>query len=133
MQFTFVTPQGIVLQQNIRKITLETLDGYYTLLPRHVDFVSALTAGIVTFLSEDNTEKYAACHQGIIVKKGDKITISVQNAVLGETLSELQELIKIEFKQREEQRKQLNTAMARLELGIMRGFKQLRGATDGGI
>lgn len=133
MQFTLVTPQGIVLQENIRKITIETLDGYYTLLPRHVDFVSALTAGIVTFLSEDNTEKYAACHQGIIVKKGDKITISVQNAVLGETLSELQELIKIEFKQREEQRKQLNTAMARLELGIMRGFKQLRGATDDGI
>jgi F-type H+-transporting ATPase subunit epsilon len=133
MQFILVTPEGIILQENILKITLETLEGYYTLLPRHVDFVSALTAGIVTFLPEYSNEKYAACHQGIVVKKGEKITLSVQNAVLGETLSELQELIKIEFKQKEEQRKQLNTAMARLELGIMRGFKQLRGATDGGI
>ena len=133
MQFVLVTPQGIVLQENIRKITIETLDGYHTLLPRHVDFVSALTAGIITFLPQNDSEKYAACHQGIVVKKGDKITLSVQNAVLGETLSELQELIKTEFKQNEEQRKQLNTAMARLELGLMRGFQQLKGATDGSI
>lgn len=133
MQLILTTPQGIILQQNIRKITLETLDGYYTLLPRHVDFVSAVIPSIVSYLPEQENEKYAACHQGIVVKKGDKITLSVQGAVLSETLPELQERIKTEFKQNEEQRKQLNTAMARLELGLVRGFQQLKGATDVGI
>ena len=131
MQLVLATPQGIALQEKISKITLETQEGYHTLLPRHVDFVAALAAGIVTYFTEEGKAKYAACHQGIVVKKGDKVTLSVQNASLGETLPELQNLIKQEFKQNEEQRKQLNTAMARLELGLVRGFRQLKGAADG--
>ena len=132
MKFVIATPEGILLNTQINKVTFETATGYYTLLPHHVDFVASLTAGITAYVPENETEKYAACHQGIVVKKGDVVTISVQGAVLGPTLSELQDLIKKEFKQNEEKRKELNTAMARLELGIMRGFRQLKGEIDGG-
>ena len=133
MQLVVATPVGVLLDIAISKITFETPNGYYTLLPRHVDFISALSAGIMTYQPENETEKYMACHQGIVVKKGDAVTLSVQDAILGTTLPELQNLIKTEFKQNEEKRKELNTAMARLELGLMRGFKQLQGVTDGGL
>lgn len=132
MKLVIATPIGVLLNIAIRKITFETPSGYHTLLPRHVDFVSALSAGIVAYEPENETAKYAACHQGIIVKKGEVVTLTAQGAVLGPTLPELQDLIKTEFKQNEEERKELNTAMARLELGLMRGFKQLQGVIDGG-
>lgn len=132
MKLVIATPVGVLSDIAIRKVTFETPSGYYTLLPRHVDFVSTLSAGIITYEPENEAIKYAACHCGVVVKKGDVVTLTVQGAVLGPSLPELQNLIKTEFKQNEEQRKELNTAMARLELGLMRGFRQLQGVIDGG-
>ncbi|MBR3675848.1 MAG: hypothetical protein IKN71_01780 [Alphaproteobacteria bacterium] len=132
MKLTVFTPLGTVLKSKINKVTVETLNGYYTLLPKHVDFAAAMGANIVSYTTEQNEKKYVACHRGIVVKKGDEVTITVQNAVTGETLDELSEVIRKEFKYNDEQRKELNSAMARLELGIIRGFGQLsKGNFDG--
>ena len=132
MKLTVFTPIGTVLQCKIKKVTLETLNGYYTLLPRHIDFVSAMEENIVSYTTENDEKKYIACQHGIVVKKADNVTITVQHAVLGNTLDELEEVIKIDFKQSDEQRKELNTAMARLEVGLIRGFNRLN-QNSGGI
>ena len=134
MKLTVFTPLGTALKSKIKKVTLETLNGYYTLLPKHVDFAAAMRENIVVYTTEDGVEKYVACHHGIVVKVGDRVTMTVQDAVLGDTLDELSGVIKREFKQNDEKRKELNSAMARLELGIMRGFGRLsKGDGDGRI
>jgi len=131
MKLQIYTPLGTVLNSSINKVIMETLDGYHTLLPRHVDFAAAMNANILSYTTEDNLERFAACHRGIVVKKGDTVTVTVQKAVLGDTLDELENTILREFKQDEEQRKELNAAMARLEAGLIRGFINLRqGVTD---
>ena len=127
MELLICSPLETVVQAKIEKVSFEAVDGYRTLLPKHVDFVSALGAGIITYVSEKGTPKYVACHQGIVVKQGDKVTISAQGTVTGDTLEELQEHIKNYSKQNEEHRKELSAAMARLELGLARGFQQLKG------
>jgi F-type H+-transporting ATPase subunit epsilon len=127
MELVVCSPLGVVLKTKIKKVTFETLNGYHTLLPRHVDFVSALTPSIVRYTDEENSDKFVACHQGIVVKKGSNVTISVQNAVMGNTLDELQQTILVDFKKNEENRKELNLAMVRLETGLMRGFSKLNG------
>lgn len=132
MRLTVFTPLGTVLKSKINKVTVETLNGHYTLLPKHVDLAAAMGANIVSYTTEQNEEKYVACHRGIVVKKGNEVTITVQNAVTGETLDELSDVILKEFKYNDEKRKELNSAMARLELGIIRGFGQLsKGNFDG--
>lgn len=128
MDLTVYSPLGTVLKTKIKKVTFETLNGYYTLMPKHIDFVSAMNANIVRYTTVENEEKFVACHQGIVVKKGNDVTISVQKAVKSDTLDELQKTILIDFKESEEQRKELNTAMARLEVGLVRGFTQLKEA-----
>ena len=134
MKLTVFTPLGEILKSKIKKVTVETLNGYYTLLPKHVDFAAAMGENIVTYTTEQNQKKYLACHRGIVVKKGDAVTITVQNAVMSDTLEDLSEVINHDFKQADEQRKELNSAMARLELGIIRGFDRLsKGDFNGGI
>ena len=132
MKLTIFTPTGIILQCKIKKITLETLGGYYTLLPQHVDFVSAMEENIVSYVTENNEIKYAACQNGIVVKKVENVTITVHHAVLGNSLDEIEEVINIDFKKSNEQRKELNTAMARLEIGLIRGFNRLN-QNNGGL
>ena len=129
MLLTVLTPLGVVLKTKALKVTMETLNGYYTLLPKHVDFISALGPNIVQYYDENSNEKYVACHNGIVVKKGSSVTISVQDAILGDKLDELEVSLAKAYKQNEEKRKELNTAMARLELGIVRGFGRLREGT----
>lgn len=126
MRLQIYTPLGTALDCRINKVNMETLSGYHTLLPRHVDFTAAMNANIISYTTEENQEKFAACHRGIAVKKGDEVTVTVQKAVLGDTLDELQEIIREEFKQDEENRKELNAAMARLEAGLIRGFMNLK-------
>lgn len=126
MKLQIYTPLGTALDCRINKVSLETLSGYCTLLPRHVDFTAAMNAGILSYTTEENEEKFAACHRGVAVKKGDMVTITVQKAVLGDTLDELEKIIREEFKQDEENRKELNAAMARLEAGLIRGFINLK-------
>ena len=133
MNLIVYSPTATVIQSKINKISFEALDGYRTLLPKHVDFVSALATGVISYETEDGAIKYAACHQGGVVKKGKDVNISAQGIVKADTLEELRQMIELDFKQNEEHRKELNTAMARLEIGLMRGFQQLKGGGYGGL
>ncbi len=131
MQLTVCSPMGTVLQTEALKVTFETLNGFYTLMPKHVDFVAAMKPNIVRYTDENNNESYVACHRGIVVKKGKNVTMSVQNAVVSKSLESLSTVIKNDFKENEERRKELNLAMARLELGLVRGFSKLKGDENG--
>ena len=126
MQLTVCSPLGTVLQIKVLKVTFETLNGFYTLMPKHVDFVAAMNPNIVRYTDENNV----ACHRRIVVKKGQNVTMSVQNAMLSQSLENLTGVIQNDFKENEERRKELNLAMARLELGLVRGFSKLKGAEN---
>ncbi len=121
------SPIGIVLEQDIQKIDFEALNGYYTLLPKHVDFVTAMPANIIRYETCDNKQHYMACNHGILVKQGNIVSMSVQKAILNDNLATLAQTIETEFKHDDEERKEVNTAMARLEAGLTRGFMQLNG------
>ena len=121
------SPIGIVMEKEIQKIDFEALNGYYTLLPKHVDFVTAMPPNIVKYQTPDDKIHYMACNHGILVKQGDTVSMSVQKAILNDSLATLTNAIQTEFKQDEEERKEVNTAMARLEAGLTRGIMQLNG------
>ncbi len=126
MKLKVTSPIGVVLKEQIKQIDFEALDGFFTLLPRHQDFVTAMPANIVTYHTLDGNKHYMACNRGILIKKGDAVYMSVHRAVLSDNLTDLSQIIQIEFKQDDEQRKEVNTAMARLEVGLSRGFMQLK-------
>lgn len=126
MKLQIYTPLGLALSSYVNKISLETMSGYITFLPRHIDYAAAMNANILSYTDEENKEKFVACHRGIVVKKGDVVTVTVQKAVQGDTIDDLEKIIRQEFKQDEENRKELNAAMARLEAGLIRGFISLR-------
>ncbi len=119
------SPIGVVLDVEIQKMDFEALNGYYTLMPKHVDFVTAMPPNIVKYQTTDNKNHYMACNHGILVKQGSLVSMSVQKAILNDSLDTLTDAIQNEFKKDEEERKELNTAMARLEVGLTRGFIKL--------
>lgn len=129
MRLKTLMPSGVVVDEEISRIRFEAGNGSYTFLPNHADFVTAVVPGIVSFNPVSGAEKgkevFMACDQGILVKEGDTVLLSVRRAIIHDDLNVLAKAIGEEFKKVEEERKTVNAAMARLEVGLTRGLLQL--------
>ena len=134
MNLRVMTPYSVALNILVFQVTVDTVDGFFTLKPKHVDFIDALRPGIISY-KKDDKEAFIACNRGVIVKKGEDVSISTPLAILGENLDELKKKIAIDFQNMEEERKEVRVSMARLEVGLTKGLTSLNlpGGSDGGI
>lgn len=74
---------------------METSAGSYGLLPQRLDCVAALVPGILTYKTKNEKVTYVAVDEGVMVKAGADVLVSVRNAVGGADLGKLGELIKM--------------------------------------
>ena len=112
--------------KNVSEVVIETSEGSYGMLPQRLDCVAALVPGILTYESEKNGVQYVAVDSGIMVKAGDQVLVSVRNAVGGADLGKLGDLVKKDFKTQDENVKEANTVVAKLERGFIYSFDKLR-------
>ena len=49
MKLMVLLPTEVLIDEEARKITAEAQNGSFCLLPRHIDFVTALVPGILSF------------------------------------------------------------------------------------
>jgi len=120
-------PTEVLLEEAVTKVTAEAENGFFTMLPRHIDFVAALVPGIFSFVPAGGDERYLALDEGILVKQGDEVLVSTARAVPGETLEELREVVESELKILGENEKKARSVLARLEADALRRFSQLGG------
>jgi F-type H+-transporting ATPase subunit epsilon len=111
--------------KNVSSIVMETSEGSYGLLPQRLDCVAALVPGIFTYETE-GTSHYVAVDNGVMVKAGAQVLVSVRNAVGGADLGKLGDLVKKDFKSEDENQKQVTTVIAKLERGFIYSFDKLR-------
>ena len=64
--------------------------------------------------------------EGILVKTGFEVLISARNAFEGTDLVKLHESVEKEFKNLDEQEKDVRSAVVKLESGFMRTFEKFR-------
>jgi F-type H+-transporting ATPase subunit epsilon len=131
MNLKVLLPTEILLDQPVLKITAEAENGSFTLLPRHIDFVTGLTPGLLSFLDENENEEFLAVDEGILVKVGPEVLVSTRNAARGGDLGELREMVDHHFRQLDEHEKQVRSAFARMEADLVRRFLELEQAGRG--
>jgi F-type H+-transporting ATPase subunit epsilon len=103
--------------KNVKRIVVETSGGSYGLLPQRIDCVAALVPGILTYESDD--EYYVAVDEGIMIKAGSEVLVSVRQAIGGVDLGKLHESVEKEFKQLDETEKSIRSVISKLETGLM--------------
>jgi F-type H+-transporting ATPase subunit epsilon len=128
MRLRIVTPIRVELDTPVTGIVAEAPNGAFGLLPRHVDFVSQLITGILSYQSEDGPEAFAALNGGTLVKLDDIVTVTTRNAILGRDLNALQQKVRDEFHHIGEHEREARAALARLEAGMVRRFIELEKA-----
>ena len=125
MKLKVLLPTKILLEEEVSKITAEAANGSFCLLPRHIDFVTALVPGILIFVSVRGEEKFLAVDEGILVKSGVQVLVSTRHAVQSSDLGLLQETVEKQFRVLNEREKVTRSALAKLEVNIVRQFLEL--------
>ncbi len=126
MHLKVLLPFKIVADKtDVLRIVAETREGSFGLLPHRLDCVAALAPGILVFETVAEGEVCMAVDEGILVKKGADVLVSVRNAIGGTDLDKLRAAVESEFLNLDEQEKSVRSVMAKLESGFMRRFAAL--------
>ena len=109
----------------VSRIVAETRQGSFGFLPHRLDCVAALTPGILIYQTESDGEVFVAVDEGVLVKAGPDVLVSVRRAVGGTDLAQLRDAVKQEFLTLDEREQNVRSVMAKLESGFVRRFVEL--------
>jgi F-type H+-transporting ATPase subunit epsilon len=112
--------QVFIEKTGVSRIVAETHEGSFGILPHRLDCVAALAPGILIFEAEADGEAYVAVDEGVLVKTGLYVLVSVRNAISGTDLGQLRESVQREFMHLDEQEKNVRSMLAKMEGDLMR-------------
>jgi F-type H+-transporting ATPase subunit epsilon len=123
MQLKILLPSRVFGEMDdVARIVAETRAGSFGILPHRLDCVTALAPGILCYATEKGGDAYVAVDEGVLVKTGLTVLVSVRHAVGGADLGQLRQAVEQEFTTRDEREKSVRNAVAKLESGLIRRF-----------
>jgi F-type H+-transporting ATPase subunit epsilon len=125
MRLTVWLPTEIFMQEEVTRIKAEAPNGWFGMLPRHIDFVTVLVPSVLTFVPRDRPAEYLAIDEGILVKCGPEVSISTRAAARGTDLEQLRKAVETRFVEEEEREKKTLVSEVKLEADLVRGLLEL--------
>ncbi|MBM3493558.1 MAG: F0F1 ATP synthase subunit epsilon [Armatimonadetes bacterium] len=123
MSVRVLLPSGIFAEKTgVSRIVAETREGSFGLLPHRLDCVAALAPGILIYETKAEGELYIAVDEGVLVKTGPDVLVSVRRAIGGTDLGQLRGSVEQEFLTLDEHEQSVRSVMAKLESGFLRRF-----------
>ncbi len=112
----------------VSRIVAETREGSFGLLPHRLDCVAALTPGILTYETETDGEVFVAVDEGVLVKTGSDVLVSVRRALGGADLGQLRAAVEREYLDVTEREQRVRSVMAKMESGFIRRLAEFHHA-----
>jgi F-type H+-transporting ATPase subunit epsilon len=112
--------------QPVSNVIAETLEGSFGLLPHRLDCVAALVPGILSYTTTDGDIHYLAIDEGVLVKRGDDVMVSVRRAIPGTDLGALHEAVTREYLTLDAQERDMRSVVSKMESHLIGRFTTLR-------
>jgi F-type H+-transporting ATPase subunit epsilon len=109
----------------VSRIVAETREGSFGLLPHRLDCVVALAPGILTYETTSDGEVFVAVDEGVLVKTGPDVLVSVRRALVGRELGQLREAVEREFLTLDEREQSMRSMLAKMEGDLIRRMASL--------
>ena len=123
MNLKILLPFQIFVEKNgVSRIIAETSEGSFGLLPQRLDCVAALAPGILTYQTGSDGEVFVAVDEGVLVKTGHDVLVSVRRAIEGTDLGKLRDSVEKEFLTLDGREQSVRSVMAKLETGFLSRF-----------
>lgn len=110
----------------VLRIVAETPAGSFGLLPNRLDCVAALAPGLLVYETQADGEVCLAVDEGVLVKAGPEVLVSVRRAMGGADLGQLRAVVEQEYLTLDEDEKSLRKISAKLESGFLHRFSEFQ-------
>jgi F-type H+-transporting ATPase subunit epsilon len=127
MKLEVLLPFAVFAEKTgVSRIVAETREGSFGLLPQRLDCVAALVPGILIYETAAEGEVYIAVDEGVLVKTGGDVRVSVRRALVGTDLDQLRDSVEQEFLTLDERERSVRTVIAKLETGFLHRFARFQ-------
>jgi F-type H+-transporting ATPase subunit epsilon len=109
----------------VLRIVAETREGSFGLLPHRLDCVAVLAPGILTYETTSEGEVFVAVDEGVLVKTGPDVLISLRRALGGTDLGRLRQAVEREFLTLDEHEQSVRSVLAKMEGDLIRRMMTL--------
>ncbi|MEA3464377.1 MAG: ATP synthase F1 subunit epsilon [Patescibacteria group bacterium] len=86
IKFEIVTPEKIVLKEQVIQVTAPTRQGEITVLPGHIPLIASLQPGVIEIVKSDGTQDIMSVSGGFIEILKDKVVILADTAERAEEI-----------------------------------------------
>ncbi len=120
MNLKILVPFAVFAEKTgVSRVVAETRGGSFGLLPHRLDCVAALAPGILTYEIGAEGDVYVAVDDGVLVKTGADVLVSVRRAFAGADLERLRHAVDQDFVKLGDRDKRMRSVMAKLEAGLL--------------
>jgi len=127
MNLEVLLPYGIFAKKtDVSSIVAEAIGGSFGLLPHRRDCVAPLLPGILVYSTPTEGEAYIAIDEGVLIKTGADVRVSVRRAVAGTDLGHLRGMVEKQFTVLDARTDKVRSVMAKLEAGVLRRLVSFR-------
>jgi len=127
MNLKILLPTEIFVDRtDVLRIVAETDKGSFGLLPHRLDCAAALLPGIFIYESARAGISYVAVDEGVLVKTGMDVLVSVRRAISGTDLNQLHDEVKRQFLKMDKQEQEVRSAVTRMEAAMIGRFAEFQ-------
>ena len=122
MRLLITTPTTVVVDDSdVVALRAEDDSGSFGILQGHADFLTALTVSIVSWRHSHGARKFCAVRHGVLsVTKGTEVAIATRQALTGEDLDHLEQVVLAEFREGIEAERTARTESLQLQMKAIR-------------
>ncbi len=122
MKLSIVTPLSVAVEEEgVLALRAEDASGSFGVLPGHADFLTSLAISVVDWKRADGSRYYCAVRRGLLsVRGGGEIAIATREAVPGDDLLNLHDVVLDRFRANLESERAEHVSSTRLQLAAIR-------------
>ena len=122
MKLVITTPTAVVIEDpDVIAVRAEDESGSFGILNGHADFVAALTVSVVSWHHADDRRRFCAVRRGVLsVINGNEVAIATREAILGDDLDRLEQIVLAEFREALEAERTERTESLQLQMKAIR-------------
>ena len=122
MRLLITTPMAVIIdEQHVVALRAEDESGSFGILNGHADFLTALTVSVVSWRCADGRQAFCAVRRGVLsVTNGSQISIATREAVFGDDLARLENVVLAKFHEALEGERTARTESLRLQMKAIR-------------
>ncbi|MDA9421313.1 MULTISPECIES: F0F1 ATP synthase subunit epsilon [Bradyrhizobium] len=126
MRLLITSPTAIVVDDSdVVSVRAEDASGGFGILRGHADLLTALSVSIVAWQAASGHTRYCAVRRGVLsVTGGNEVGIATAEAVPGDDLGQLEQIVLDEFRRRAEAERASRVQGAQLQMKAIRQIVQ---------